>query len=798
MFVIDSEKDKRQLIEEIRTLRSRLARLESVSHDTAIDKSEEQQELILQAAMDGFWMADVKGRLLKVNETYCRMSGYSEQELLTMCISDLEVVETSNDTAGHIQKIMANGEDRFETRHRRKDSSIFDVEVSVQYRSTNGGRLVAFLRDIMDRKQAEDALKASESRFRGICEASNVGIAVGDINANVIFANEAFRKLVQYSAEELSGMNFTQFTYPDDAKREVLLYQDLLSGRRSEYRLEKRYVTKSKSIIWVDITVSMIPDKPGLPLQCVGVVLDITDRKLAVEALSDSRETLNLILDTVPQSIFWKDLEGRYLGCNRVFAAAAGMGDPMQIVGKTDFDLPWPREEAEAYRADDREVIENNRPKLHIIEPLQQADGKRLFIDTSKVPLRDVHGRSFALLGVYEDITERKLTEQAMKQAQEALEDSEERYRTFIEQLQEGITLIDEEGRIIIWNAANERISGIKRSEVLGKYFWDVMYYLLLPERRIPERCEELKRLILESLKTGVPVFDKPQEVKTVRSDGNIIYSLQIVFPIKTSKGFRFGSITHDITERKQAQEREKFHQLELAHAGRLSVMGQMATEIAHELNQPLCAILSYAESSLRAAKSIEPKNDRLMDSIQTIIKQVERAGSIVSRVKGFARKSTGEWINVHVNEVVSDALGMVAAELKQHSIEIELDLEQDLQPILADMIQIEQVVLNLIQNSIDVLKKVGQSKRKLAITTGSKDGKIEVSVTDYGGGIDDNNIEKIFEPFFTTKPEGLGVGLSISRSIAESHGGNLNFRDNSNDGVTFYFTLPINGKEHN
>jgi PAS domain S-box-containing protein len=144
-----------------------------------------------------------------------------------------------------------------------------------------------------------------------------------------------------------------------------------------------------------------------------GFTADISERKQAEEMMRENRERLNLILDTVPQSVFWKDLEGRYLGCNRVFSSAVGLDDPIQIVGKTDFDLPWPSEEAEAYRADDREVIENNHPKLHIIEQLQQADGTRLWIDTSKVPLSGANGRPFGVLGIYENITERKRTEEA-------------------------------------------------------------------------------------------------------------------------------------------------------------------------------------------------------------------------------------------------------------------------------------------------------------------------------------------------------------------------------------------------
>ncbi|MDA3812287.1 MAG: PocR ligand-binding domain-containing protein [Spirochaetaceae bacterium] len=151
----------------------------------------------------------------------------------------------------------------------------------------------------------------------------------------------------------------------------------------------------------------------------------IQERKHTEEALRKSRTTLNLVLNTVPQSIFWKDLDGRFLGCNKVFATAAGLDDPEMVIGKTDFDMPWPRDEAEAYRADDREVLENDCPKLHIIESLQQADGTRLWIDTSKVPMCDVNGRAFALLGVFDDITERKRGEDALRESEEKLRQSQ-------------------------------------------------------------------------------------------------------------------------------------------------------------------------------------------------------------------------------------------------------------------------------------------------------------------------------------------------------------------------------------
>lgn len=178
--------------------------------------------------------------------------------------------------------------------------------------------------------------------------------------------------------------------------------------------------------------------------------------------MAGSKAMLSNILDTVPQSVFWKDTEGRYLGCNTVFALAAGLDAPAQIIGKTDFELPWPREEAEAYRADDREVLQHNQPKLHIIEQLQLADGKRLWVDTSKVPLTAENGRTIGVLGVFEDITDRKRTE-------EALRESQDKHLQLLKHLHAGVVVHDSDTHILFANDEATRLLGLTIDQMMGK-----------------------------------------------------------------------------------------------------------------------------------------------------------------------------------------------------------------------------------------------------------------------------------------------------------------------------------------
>ncbi len=272
----------------------------------------------------------------------------------------------------------------------------------------------------------------------------------------------------------------------------------------------------------------------------VSVVENITERKQAEAALNESQALLKQILDTAPQSIFWKDKQGIYLGCNQTFARACGLEDAEQIVGKTDFDLPWPKTEAEAYRADDAQVMISQTPKRHIIEPLQQANGDRLWIDTSKMPLFNAQQEVHGVLGIYEDITERKATE-------EHLRENEERYRQLVN-ISPDLIAIHQGGKIVFINPGGARLlKAADPEQLIGRPLTE-----FLP----PGRLEIAQQRIVHLLSAGGQTPFYEQTLRCLDGTDVEVEVIGILFSYQGQPAVQM--IARDITERKRAQEQSK------------------------------------------------------------------------------------------------------------------------------------------------------------------------------------------------------------------------------------------------
>jgi C4-dicarboxylate-specific signal transduction histidine kinase len=257
------------------------------------------------------------------------------------------------------------------------------------------------------------------------------------------------------------------------------------------------------------------------------------------------------------------------------------------------------------------------------------------------------------------------------------------------------------------------------------------------------------------------------------------------------------GATTHliatgqDVTALIEAKEHDRKRQAELTHVARLSTLGGMVSGLAHELNQPLCAIMTYAQTCLRKMRAGEARLEDLQHGLSQIVRQAERADEIFVRIRNFSRKSQIRRQRANIREIVETSIGFIQTELNHSHVKLELSFPKKTRLVFADAIQIQQVLLNLVRNSLDALAANENGRKKISIKVTAEDRNFtKLSISDTGHGCPAQELHRLFEPFYTTKDAGLGVGLSISQAIVEGHGGKLWLASSSPKGSTFCLTL--------
>src|SRR5258705_7970839 len=251
-----------------------------------------------------------------------------------------------------------------------------------------------------------------------------------------------------------------------------------------------------------------------------------------------------------------------------------------------------------------------------------------------------------------------------------------------------------------------------------------------------------------------------------------------------------FGTTT-DIEDRKRAEEFARKAQVELAHVTRVTTMGELVASIAHEVSQPLGAIVTNGHACVRLLSREVPDLDKSREIVARMISDGMRASEVIKRIRDLLHKTPVEKAPLNINETIQEVVALVASDVLRSKVELKAELEADLPPVLGDRIQLQQVMLNLILNAKDAMSGVQTNPRELQITSGKNSaGVVVVAVHDTGHGLEAKDVERIFDPFFTTKPQGMGLGLSISRTIIEAHGGTLWATRNEDKGATVQFTL--------
>jgi two-component system sensor kinase FixL len=357
-------------------------------------------------------------------------------------------------------------------------------------------------------------------------------------------------------------------------------------------------------------------------------------------------------------------------------------------------------------------------------------------------------------------------------------------FQALLDAAVDAIVVIDERGKIITFNRAAERMFGYASADVLGRNV-----SILMDE---PHRSQH-DRYVNRYVETGdAHIIGKGREVEGRRANGEIFpVSLAVGEAVEGGKR-RFVGIVRDLSAERAMEQSARALELKLAHVGRFNLMGEMAAGIAHEINQPLSAIATYAQAGKRVLQRANPDVGMLTDICGKIDDQARRAGEVIANLRKFIRKQEIETQPLDVNRVLDGVANLIDVDAHSEGIPVRVEVGDDLPDVRADAVQLQQVLLNLTRNAVDAMRGGLRRERGIVIKTERGDGGgVRISVTDHGPGVSRELGDGIFHPFVTTKRDGLGVGLAISKTIVQSYGGTLSYAENPAGGAVFTVELP-------
>ena len=347
----------------------------------------------------------------------------------------------------------------------------------------------------------------------------------------------------------------------------------------------------------------------------------------------------------------------------------------------------------------------------------------------------------------------------------------------------DAIIVIDSRGYIETFNHAAEQLFGFGAADVVGQNV-----SVLMPE---PDRSAH-DGYLRRYLSTGeARIIGIGREVRARRSDGAIFPASLAVGRI-AGEPPRFVGFIRDISERVAAERAAVQAQERLTHVARLSTMGEMAAGLAHEINQPLAAITTYAQACQRLLAQVPSADaEDIRESLAQISRQALRAGEVIRRLRNFVANRDVRHEPIRCNRLIDDLVSLARPDLRAHDVQLKLEVEPQLPEVMADAVQLQQVLINLFRNAIDATLQSGTTPREITLRAASTADGVEISVHDHGPGVEPGALDKLFNPFFTTKTHGTGLGLAISRTIVQAHGGKLAYRPEPDGGACFHFTLP-------
>jgi len=758
------------------TLRSRASRKQA---EQALRQSEAYLAEAQRLSHTGSWALDVaSGNYVYSSEEYLRICGFDPQQGLPVKDQPLQQIHRDDfdrfwqDFQKLIdEKVDSEGEYRIVL----PDGTVKYVHAIRHPVLNANGELVEIVGttvDITERKRAEEALRRSQAYLAEAQRLTHTGSFAYDGRTNTFpyWSEEHFR-IWGFDPRQgpPDGGTLLQRVHPEDREMVRELSVKALRERR-DYTAEYRIVLPDGTVKHIEAIGHLVSVERGGPIEVIGTHVDVTERKRAEETLRESEIRFRTFVDHAGDALFVQDLEqGIIVDVNRQACESLGY-TRQELIGSTAVAFHLDADRAEMESAAERAAAGETVVDTH---RHRRKDGTVFPVEANTSSFW-YGGRRF-LLHVSRDISDRL-------RAEEELRNTAAQWQATFDAVQESVLLLDKDFRVLRANHAAAEFLGLPFDKIVGGHCYDLTHATSTPPAECPlakmrqsrrhEEAEVMARKGGPWLSVSVdPLFDPSGELT------------QVVH------------VARDITDRKRAEEeRERLRQLEadLAHIDRVSILGELTASIAHEVNQPLSGIVSSGSACLRWLARDVPDLEEAREAARRIVRDGKRAGEIITRIRALTKKAVASREKLDLNETIREVLTLVGDEAKRNTVVIRTRFGDDVFPVLGDQVQLQQVVLNLVMNAIEAMSSVGERARELVITTRNIDpDQVQVTVEDSGTGIDPQMIDKIFGSFYTTKPGGMGMGLSISRSILQAHGGRLWATAKDGAGAIFHFTLP-------
>ncbi len=609
--------------------------------------------------------------------------------------------------------------------------------------------------------------------LRSLLGISDLLVVVLDTEGRIRLFNRACEKVTGFSSAEIVGQSIWTTLIPDDEQPAVQEIATRLQTGEADNQFTNHWLTRDGDRRLIHWRNAALVDKDGKARHLVGTGIDITELDRTSKALAGHQVQLHALFNALPALVAEVDSDYRIRFANQGYRDWFGLdpeaqiGQPLaKVIGERAFATLQPRF-AQAM-AGEIAVYHGEVPYT--------LGGKR-FIHGTYVPSRNDDGvvDGYYILSV--DMTEQH-------RLREALEEETRRFRTIVDNAIVGVVTFDESGVVQDFNPAAEKIFGYRADELIGRNVAK-----LLPEALAGSHDD----FIRDYIETGKKkIIGRGREVVGRHRDGRPLDLQLAVAEFIDGRRFFVGFI-HDISQREQAEREAREHLAELAHLTRVNALNEVTSGLAHEISQPLMAISTLAEAGRMMLDKPEVDVDTILPVFTQIARQGQRAGEIIGQLRAFLRKDQSDQLEAHEPEqLIRNVLALLNHELVSARVKVRLDIDDTPICCVANRVQIEQVVFNLIKNAIDAMRSVdGDRTLKVSCSHSDEDGLCSFVIADSGPGIPEVDMERLFHPFYTTKEQGLGQGLSICRSIIDRHGGSIRAHNHRRGGAVFEFTVP-------